>query len=142
MNDFERMLCLAGLKKAEDETRKPQKNIIEVLDTAIGLENKKTDLAISSGRKLLKELNTIQPIKKAPSRIMESSASSEKDKQLLIRLIKESVKYSDKESVKAQIATKMSELAEKYNLSSIHDLIIKFDGTIMQDRNGITVKWK
>ena len=140
-DDFDRMLYLAGLKKVQDEPRKPQKNIIEVLDKAIKEETKKTDMAISTGRKLLKELNTVQTIK-PKSKIMESSASQEKDKQLLVRLINESIKYSDKESIKSQIAIKMTDLMEKYNLSNINDLVVKFNGTIIQDKNGIVVRWK
>lgn len=148
MDELLRIKRLAGLSSGiVDEASKAKKqSLMEALDEVIKAETIKAEVAISTGNKLLKELSlhTVQPIKKERKQaVMESAApaTSMKDKEILIKLISESVKYKDQEGIKAQIATKLVSMMEKYGFASPAELIIHFGGTVITNKEGSTVKW-
>jgi hypothetical protein len=145
MDELLRIRCLAGLTSNIVEEPKQKQSLMEALDEVIKAEKIKSDVVISTGNKLLKELalHTVQPIKKSSKQtVMESSATlSLKDKETLIKLISESIKYKNKDSIKSQIATKIINMMEKYGFTSPSDLIIHFGGTVIMNKNGNSIQW-
>lgn len=148
MDELLRIKRLAGLASgtAGEEPKVNKQSLMEALEEVIKTETIKAEVAISTGNKLLKELSlhTVQPIKKERKQaVMESAApaSSMKDKELLMKLVKESVKYKDQEGIKAQIATKLVQMMEKYGFTSPHELIIHFGGTVISNKDGNTITW-
>lgn len=148
MDELLRIKRLAGLASAtiEEAPKANAQSLMEALDEVIKKETIKAEVAISTGNKLLKELSlhTVQPIKKeAKQAVMESAApaTSMKDKDILMKLVKESVKYKDEEGIKAQIATKLMQMMEKYGFATPQDLILHFGGTIVSNKSGNTITW-
>jgi len=142
MNELETMLRLAGLTSGVTPEPKKVKSLNEALNDVIKTETIKAEISISTGHKLLKELSEYskQPITK--STIMESAGMySANDKDLLKKLIKESVKYHDKDGIKAQITTKILGMMEKYKFNNPVEMIIAFGGTVIQGKDGNTVTW-
>lgn len=114
-------------------------NVEETIDRMVKEATARQLAMRETTRPLLAELasHSRQPVKSA----MLTESVSTPDRDMLMKLLSEAVRYAGDKAVMGQITTKLVDLMEKYNVISVPSLVRLFGGKIIMEPAGNTVIW-